>query len=125
VSSRIVAIAIDAVNPRLVADFWCAVLGWRVVEEEEQGLSIAPADLAWPVIDVFRVPERKSVKNRIHLDLRAEGTSTGAELQRLLSLGAVPTDVGQHPDSPWVVLSDPEGNEFCLLARSVEDLRHG
>jgi len=125
VSSRIAVIAIDALNPRLVADFWCEVLGWRVVDEEEQGVSIAPPDLAWPTIDVLRVPEGKTVKNRIHLDLRADGTSTGAELQRLLDLGAARTDVGQEPDSTWVVLSDPEGNEFCLLSRSVEDLGHG
>jgi predicted enzyme related to lactoylglutathione lyase len=125
VTSRIATIAIDALDPRLVADFWCDVLGWRVVEEEEQGVSIAPVDLAWPTIDVFRVPEGKSVKNRIHLDLRADGISTAAELERLLALGAVRTDVGQSPDSTWVVLSDPEGNEFCLLSRSVEDLGHG
>jgi len=122
VSSRIAAIAIDAVNPRLVADFWCDVLGWRVVEEEQGVVSIAPADLAWPTIDVARVPEGKTVKNRLHLDLRADGTSTSAELQRLLDLGAVRVDVGQGPDSTWVVLSDPEGNEFCLLSRSVQDL---
>ena len=122
--SRIAAIAIDARNPRLVADFWCEVLGWRVVEEEEQGVSIAPADLGWPTIDVFQVPETKTVKNRLHLDLRADGTSTSAELRRLLDLGAVRTDVGQEPESTWVVLSDPEGNEFCLLARPVDDLAH-
>lgn len=120
--SRIATIAIDARNPRLVADFWCEVLGWRVIDEEEQGVSIAPADLRWPTIDVFQVPETKTVKNRLHLDLRADGTSTSAELRRLLDLGAVRTDVGQEPDSTWVVLSDPEGNEFCLLARSVDDL---
>jgi hypothetical protein len=126
VPSRIAVIAIDAVNPRLVADFWCEVLGWQVVEEEAQGvISIAPAGLAWPTIDVARVPEGKTVKNRVHLDLRADGTSTSAELQRLLDLGAVRTDVGQDPDSTWVVLSDPEGNEFCLLSRSVQDLGHG
>lgn len=120
--SRIATIAIDARNPRLVADFWCEVLGWRVIDEEEQGVSIAPADLRWPTIDVFQVPETKTVKNRLHLDLRADGTSTSAELRRLLDLGAVRTDVGQEPDSTWVVLSDPEGNEFCLLARSVDEL---
>jgi predicted enzyme related to lactoylglutathione lyase len=124
VSSRIAVIAIDAVNPRLVADFWCEVLGWQVVEEEPGVISIAPADLAGPTIDVARVPEGKTVKNRLHLDLRADGTSTRAELQRLLDLGAVRTDVGQAPDSTWVVLSDPEGNEFCLLSRSVQDLGH-
>ena len=61
------------------------------------------------------VPEVKAVKNRLHLDLRADGVTTAGELERLLALGARRVDVGQGPDVSWVVLSDPEGNEFCLL----------
>lgn len=121
-TSRIAVVAIDAQQPRVVADFWCAVLGWEVIEVDEDGVSIAPPDRAWPAIDVFAVPERKAVKNRLHLDLRADGSSTDEELQRLLSLGAQRVDVGQGPDVSWVVLADPEGNEFCLLARSVQQL---
>lgn len=120
--SRISTIAIDAVRPRVIADFWCAVLGWRVVEEDADGISIAPPDGAWPAIDVFAVPEGKQVKNRLHLDLRADGVTTSRELDRLLALGARRVDVGQGPDVSWVVLSDPEGNEFCLLARSVQEV---
>ncbi len=75
-----------------------------------------------PRIDVFAVPEGKFVKNRLHLDLRADGISTAEELQRLLDLGARRADVGQAPDVSWVVVADPEGNEFCLLARSVQEL---
>jgi hypothetical protein len=118
--SRIAAIAIDAVRPQVVADFWCAVLGWQVVEEEDGFISIAPEDGNWPTIDVARVPEGKTIKNRLHLDLRADGVSTAQELERLLALGARRTDVGQGPDVSWMVLSDPEGNEFCLLSRSVQ-----
>jgi len=121
-TSRIAVIAIDAQQPRVVADFWCAVLGWEVIEVDEDGVSIAPPDRAWPTIDVLAVPERKAVKNRLHLDLRADGSRTDEELQRLLSLGAQRVDVGQGPDVSWVVLTDPEGNEFCLLARSVQQL---
>lgn len=121
-TSRIAAIAIDAQQPRVVADFWCAVLGWDVIEVDEDGVSIAPPDRTWPTIDVLAVPERKAVKNRLHLDLRADGSSTDEELQRLLGLGAQRVDVGQGPDVSWVVLADPEGNEFCLLARSVQQL---
>ena len=123
-SSRIASIAIDAIRPRVVADFWCAVLDWRIVEEDSEGISIAPHDKRWPFIDVFAVPEGKSVKNRLHFDLRADGVSTAEELERLLALGARRTDVGQGPDVSWVVLADPEGNEFCLLSRSVEDLEN-
>lgn len=122
-TSRIAAIAIDAVQPRVVAEFWCDVLGWRVAGEEDGVITIAPPDGSWPTIDVVAVPEDKSVKNRLHLDLRADGLSTCDELERLLTLGARRADVGQEADATWVVLSDPEGNEFCLLSRSVGEVR--
>ena len=120
--SRIAVIAIDAVQPQVVAEFWCEVLGWGVVGVDGDLVSIGPKDASWPTIDVVAVPEGKAVKNRLHLDLRADGTSTQQELQRLLELGARHTDVGQATDSSWVVLSDPEGNEFCLLSRSVQEV---
>lgn len=120
--SKIATITIDAVQPRVVADFWCAVLDWQVVDEDTGIVSIAPKDNSWPSIDVIAVPAAKAAKNRLHLDLRADGVSTSAELERLLALGARRTDVGQGPDVSWVVLADPEGNEFCLLSRTVQDL---
>jgi catechol 2,3-dioxygenase-like lactoylglutathione lyase family enzyme len=120
--SRIAAIVIDAVDPQLIARFWGEVLGWPVVEEEEGVITIAAADGSWPTIDVAPVPETKTIKDRVHLDLRADGISTAAELDRLYRLGATPADVGQAADARWVVLADPEGNEFCLLSRSVQDL---
>jgi hypothetical protein len=122
-SSRIAAIAIDAVQPRVVADFWCNVLGWQVVGEDDGVISIAPADGSWPTIDVAPVPEDKTVKNRLHLDLRADGVPASDELERLLGLGARRADVGQGAGAAWVVLSDPEGNEFCLLSRTVQEAR--
>nr|BFE60423.1 hypothetical protein GCM10020063_049490 [Dactylosporangium thailandense] len=121
-TSRLAVIAIDAIEPRPVADFWCAVLGWQIVEEEADIISLAPAAGAMPGIDVVRVPERKSVKNRLHLDLRADGSTQAQEVERVLALGARRADVGQGPDASWVVLQDPEGNEFCILSRSVQDL---
>ena len=120
--SKLAVIAIDAIQPRVVADFWCAVLGWRIVDEDTGIISIAPQDKSWPSIDVIAVPEGKTVKNRLHFDLRADGVSTAEELERLLALGARRTDVGQGPDVSWVVLSDPEGNEFCLLSRTVQEV---
>src|SRR3954470_7843578 len=121
-TSAFAVLAIDAHAPRRIADFWAAVLGWRVVDESDGLVSIAPADGRWPAIDVIPVPEAKTVKNRLHLDLRADGTSTEEELERLLALGATRADVGQAPDSSWTVLADPEGNEFCLLSRTVQDV---
>ncbi len=122
-TSRLAVIAIDAHDVRAVAAFWCAVLGWQVVEEEDGLVGITGDDPAAPGIDVLPVPEGKTVKNRLHRDLRADGTSTAAELERLLALGARRLDVGQPADAGWTVLADPEGNEFCLLSRTVQDLQ--
>ncbi len=123
-TSRLAVIAIDALDPRTLADFWCAVLGWQVVDQDESGIGIGPPDSRAPGIDLLAVPDRKTVKNRLHLDLRADGSSTAAELERLLALGARRVDVGQGPDVSWVVLADPEGNEFCLLSRTAQDVEH-
>lgn len=120
-ASRIVVIAIDALQPQVVADFWCAVLGWQVTDIDPEVISIGPKDGSGPLIDVLTVPENKTVKNRLHLDLRADGINTSEELRRLLDLGAQRVDVGQSADVSWVVLADPEGNEFCLLGRSVQE----
>ena len=67
------------------------------------------------LIHIFlRVPESKTVKNRLHIDLAPEDRD--AAVERLKQLGARPVDVGQGPDVSWVVLADPEGNEFCVLS---------
>jgi len=121
VASRISAWCIDCVDPRRLAEFWTAVLGWVVTDSDDDGnLTIkSSADAPWG-IDLFAVPDGpKRSKNRIHLDLNATDRDQDVELQRLLSLGARPVDVGQG-DVPWHVLADPEGNEFCLLRRRVE-----
>ncbi|MEU4603752.1 VOC family protein [Kribbella sp. NPDC023972] len=123
-TSRLAAIAIDAVDSRRVAEFWCAVLGWRIVEEDVEFISIA-GDGPGLKIDIATVPERKQVKNRLHLDVRADGVSTEQELQRLLDLGATHVDLGQPDDATWTVLADPEGNEFCLLHRTVQEVPAG
>jgi len=121
--SRIATITIDAVEPRKVADFWAAALGWQILDEDPDVLTIGPADGAWPTIDIAHVPERKTVKNRLHFDLRADGSSADEEIDRLLKLGARRVDVGQPADVSWAVLADPEGNEFCVLAGSVQEVR--
>jgi hypothetical protein len=124
VTSRLAAVVIDAVQPGLIADFWCAVLGWQVAGQDDDGvITIGPAGRSWPAIDIAPVPETKTIKNRLHLDLRADGVPVAAELDRLLSLGARPADVGQPADASWVVLADPEGNEFCLLSRTVQEVQ--
>jgi hypothetical protein len=124
-AARISCVCIDAVDPRLVAGFWAAVLGWQVVEDGEDGISLAPSDRGLPALDILPVPQAKQVKNRLHLDLRADGTSFDADVDRLEDLGAVRVDIGQGPDVTWVVFADPEGNEFCLLRRTVQEVMAG
>ncbi len=113
--SRFANLAVDALDQRAVVDFWCAVLDWIVVDTDGPVVSIGARDGATPVIDVCRVPEAKTVKNRLHIDLRADGVDRAVELERLLALGARRVDVGQGDDVTWTVLADPDGNEFCLL----------
>jgi predicted enzyme related to lactoylglutathione lyase len=121
-TSRLSNIVINAQDPLLVAGFWCQVLGWVIVEQSDEGVGIAATDGGLPGIDVLPVSEAKSGPNRLHLDVRADGVTTAEELERLLALGARRVDVGQPPDVSWVVLADPEGNEFCLLATAIQDL---
>lgn len=121
-TSRLAALALDAVDVERVAAFWCAVLGWEETERDEGGIRIEPPSRDALPIDVLVVPDAKSVKNRLHLDVRADGSSTAEELERLLALGARRADVGQGPDVSWVVLADPEGDEFCLLSRTVQEV---
>jgi hypothetical protein len=122
VTSRIASVVINAIDPQLVAAFWRDALGWERVPSDEGVLTLAPPDGQWPTIDVVAVPDRKSVVNRLHLDLRADGASFDDELARLLSLGATKADVGQPDDVTWIVLADPEGNEFCLLRRTAQEV---
>jgi hypothetical protein len=68
-----------------------------------------------PTVVFVGVPEGKAVKNRLHLDVSPIDASTADEVTRLLGLGATTADVGQGPDRKWVVMADPEGNEFCVL----------
>jgi catechol 2,3-dioxygenase-like lactoylglutathione lyase family enzyme len=120
--ARLACVCIDAVEPRPVADFWAAVLGWEVIEDGDEGISLASPHRDLPTLDILPVAEAKQVKNRLHLDLRADGATFDGELARLEGLGAGRVDIGQGPDVTWVVLADPEGNEFCLLRRTMQEM---
>jgi hypothetical protein len=116
-SIRIQCLTIDSPYPAKSADFWEAALGWRRTFADANEVVLEPpagspeAGVA-PDLLFIRVPEDKAVKNRLHLDLRPEDQA--AEVARLEVLGAHRVDVGQGEVS-WVVLADPDGNEFCVL----------
>jgi hypothetical protein len=115
-------IVVDCRDPLRLARFWSQVLEWPVVEDDRGycWLSSTGEPTAPPPLLVFvPVPETKSTKNRVHIDVNPSGCDQAQELARLLELGARRVDVGQG-DAPWIVLADPEGNEFCLLGRRVD-----
>jgi hypothetical protein len=113
-------IVIDCSDTRRVADFWGQVLGWNVQEEGDVYWMSASGQPFPDMLLVFvPVPETKTVKDRIHLDVSPIGCDQDDEVERLIGLGASRVDIGQG-DAPWVVLADPEGNEFCVLRRRVD-----
>ena len=118
--TRLVHVVADAQDPARLARFWAALLGWEVADETADEVDVWPAGYTYPdpvaVPIVFvPVPEGKTGKNRVHLDLASASAGDQAELvSRARDLGGGPADVGQG-DVPWVVMADPEGNEFCVL----------
>lgn len=102
----------DARDPTALGIWWQNALGWVVVNDDPEEFEIRPAADRLPGLLFVRVPEQKSIKNRLHLDFRPNDRD--AEVERLLALGATRADVGQGEQS-WTVLADPEGNEFCVL----------
>lgn len=111
-------IVVDCVDPGPLARWWADLLGWRITFEEDDEVVIeppdgSPEDGVSPDILFERVPETKQIKNRLHLDLRPDDRD--AEVSRAEAMGARRIDVGQTGEESWVVLADPEGNEFCIL----------
>ncbi|MBB5630595.1 VOC family protein [Sphaerisporangium krabiense] len=111
-------VVIDAADPVALGQWWTKALGWVVVNDAEDEYEIRVAPDLLPGLIFVPVPEGKQVKNRLHLDFRPKDQK--AEVERLLALGARPADVGQG-DERWVVLVDPEGNEFCVLSDRRQD----
>ncbi|MDX6261194.1 MAG: hypothetical protein QOH84_2882 [Kribbellaceae bacterium] len=119
-SIRVQCVNYDAIDPAAQARFWAEVLGWRITLEVEKESVIeppegSPEDGVVPDFLFIRVPadEAKSLKNRVHMDLRPDDQE--AEVARIEKLGAKRVDVGQDETASWVVMADPEGNEFCVL----------
>jgi len=109
--------------------WWAEALGWKIVYEADDEVVIVPSyvteeltretpwDRVGPGLVFVSVPEGKTVKNRLHIDLAPHASDDrDAEIERLLRMGATHVDVGQTADVTWTVLADPEGNEFCVLS---------
>lgn len=117
-SVRWQCICVDSTEPSRPATFWEQALGWRRTHDSPDEVVLEPPkgsreDGVSPDLLFLRVPETKTVKNRLHLDLRPDDQA--AEVARLESLGARRVDIGQDAGVSWVVMADPDGNEFCVL----------
>lgn len=103
----------DCHDPAALGRFWSAALGYELVAESTDFVAIAPNKDTYPGLGFVRTDGLKVTKNRLHLDLQP--SEQDAEVARLIALGASRIDIGQQ-DVGWVVMADPEGNEFCVLA---------
>ena len=123
-TSLIRNIDIDCTDPYALAGFWSEVLGYRRHDDDHPGdpeAVLLPPDGTGPVVLFLRVPEAKTVKNRLHIDLQPTDRTRDAEVDRLLGLGATLVDDRRRPDGTgWAVLADPEGNEFCVERSAAE-----
>ncbi len=129
---RIDAIVLDCHDAAPLARFWASALGWRVAPYDEEELARLasqgvfdpeedptvmvepPEDSDLPVLFLVEVPEEKIVKNRMHLDIQADG-DLEAEVERLEELGARIRNWAEGDGGMWCVMLDPEGNEFCVM----------
>jgi catechol 2,3-dioxygenase-like lactoylglutathione lyase family enzyme len=117
-ASRISELVIDCRDPQRLAEFWCKVLGFVVLDIDDGAVEIGPQEGfggLQPTLVFSPTTEPKAGKLRLHIDVNATDRDQDAELERLLKLGARPADIGQTGEEPWHCLVDPEGNEFCLL----------
>ena len=136
-----IQVTIDSAEPHAQADWWAEALGWRVEPQDEAfirrlveaghareadttthrgalvwavGVAITSPDPGRPRVLFQRVPEARTGKNRVHLDVHVGAERREAEVARLVGLGA--TELWRESQGPleWVTLADPEGNEFCV-----------
>jgi hypothetical protein len=115
--TSLTTLCFDAQDPLQLARFWSQALSWDIFDETSEEIGVLPTDGTRFILAFLPVSEAKVGKNRIHLDLVSESVGHRTEMvDRLIALGAQRIDIGQG-DVPWVVLADPEGNEFCVVLR--------
>ncbi len=118
-SSTIFNITFDCADPSALARFWGQLTGLPVIEEPRPGYPESAVGDSRPWLYFVKVPEGKIVKNRVHLDIMPSDRTQDEEITRLIGLGAtIPSD--RRPDVGWVIMADPEGNEFCVEMSRAE-----
>jgi len=121
-ASRITELVLDCADPERLAGFWSEVLGYEVVDRQEELVEIGLRNGGQPTIVFLRSSAPRRGKLPLHIDINATDRDQAEELERLLALGARPADIGQTGQESWHVLQDPEGNEFCLLHTRVQPI---
>jgi predicted enzyme related to lactoylglutathione lyase len=114
-TSRVIDLCLDAIDPLRLARFWAGALGWEI-DETDGEIGLVPTDDTRFGILFEPVTVQKVGQNRIHLDLTTTSLDDQQEtVARLVELGGRKIDIGQSPDEGHVVLADPEGNELCII----------
>ncbi|SEE03876.1 VOC family protein [Streptomyces sp. TLI_105] len=124
---HITELILDCADPERLAAFWSEVLGYVEIGRDDDGsIQIGPPGAVFggpqPTLLLSPSSDPRTGKLRLHIDVNPTDRDQDAELERLLALGARPTDVGQDDSVSWHVLADPEGNEFCLLRTRIQPL---
>ncbi|MFI5801455.1 VOC family protein [Streptomyces sp. NPDC051561] len=107
-------VTVKAADPVALGQWWTEALGWVVVDQDDDVFEIRPEPERLPGLLFVRNDEENNALNRLHCDFRPDDQA--AEVARLLAHGAKRADIGQG-EQPWVVMHDPEGNEFCVLGQ--------
>jgi len=121
-ASRFSELVIDCLDPQRLAEFWCDVLGFVVLDTEDGAIETGPEEGfggLQPTLIFRPTNEPRTGKRRLHIDINPTDRDQAAELERLFEIGARPAEIGQTGEEQWHVLLDPEGNEFCLLRRRL------
>ena len=123
-TSKFTELAIDCADPSGLARFWCSVHGYEVQDEDDGVVAIGSPMVPEgknrlgpvpPTLTFAHVPEGKTIKNRLHIDVNPTDRAQDEEIARLIGLGATVVN-DNRPEFGWVTLADPEGNEFDVLA---------
>lgn len=115
-TGSVAAIVVDCADPEVMSRFWTLAAGWPVTGSNEDMIALRSASGEGPFLELLRSAEPKQVKNRVHLDIAPfTGDDQAADAAALRAAGAKLADVGQTGDENWIVMSDPDGQEFCVL----------
>lgn len=107
-------LTMDANDVESLAKFWCEATDYKVADSYYPILAVLDADNPnYPRLLILQVPETKTAKNRLHMEFKADDLK--AEANRIVQLGATLIEEREFGDTQWIVMQDPEGNEFCLV----------